>query len=131
MNDVIVFTGGVMLGATLATATLGVYFVPLMQTLRHKVGKLQLDLKYAQEQADMQVTHPPADVPGYRGQLFKHAVIEFDPANWTHHTQWHWSRRVAGKLLDYWPTRGKWQYDKGRVKHGDPAKFLWSRGEKL
>ncbi|MEG0922002.1 MAG: hypothetical protein RSD57_12405 [Comamonas sp.] len=42
---------------------------------------------------------------------------------WTVHTDFHWSRIVAGKRLDYWPSRKKWQYE-GRVARGDVSKFI-------
>jgi len=74
--------------------------------------------------------HPPGTVGGYRGELYSKAVKRFDPTMWTHHTEWHWAREVDGKWLDYWPSRDKWQYDKGGVRHGDPRDWLIQRGEK-
>lgn len=47
-----------------------------------------------------------------------------DPEGWTEHTMHHWSRTVAGKRLDYWPSRNKFQYDKGRVMTGDVLGFI-------
>lgn len=46
-----------------------------------------------------------------------------DDGGWTKHTQYHWSRIVAGQRLDYWPSRKKWQYA-GRVQRGDVRKFI-------
>lgn len=40
-----------------------------------------------------------------------------DDGGWTKHTDYHWSRTVRGKRLDYWPSRKKWQYD-GKVLRG-------------
>lgn len=37
---------------------------------------------------------------------------------WTIHTDFHWSRMLAGHRLDYWPSRKKFQY-RGKVRRGD------------
>ena len=42
---------------------------------------------------------------------------------WKKHTQWHWSKDVLGKRLDFWPTKDKWQYE-GRIYFGDVDKFI-------
>lgn len=42
---------------------------------------------------------------------------------WTHHTPYHWSRKVAGHLLNYWPSRKKFQY-RGKVRRGDVNAFI-------
>ncbi len=42
--------------------------------------------------------------------LEKAEAIDFD--DFTKHTQWHWSRLLEDKRLDYWPTKNKWKYDK-------------------
>ena len=47
-----------------------------------------------------------------------------DPEGWTQHTMHHWSRMVAGKKLNYWPSRNKFQYDGGRVMVGDVVGFI-------
>ena len=49
-----------------------------------------------------------------------------DPTGWTVHTDHHWSRTLAGKRLDYWPSRNKFQYD-GRVMTGDVRGFITRR----
>lgn len=46
-----------------------------------------------------------------------------DDGAWVKHTEHHWSRQVAGKRLDYWPSRKKYQYD-GRVSRGDVLAFI-------
>lgn len=46
-------------------------------------------------------------------------LAEADPDGWTQHTEWHWSRTVAGKRLDYWPSGTKFRYDNGKVMRGD------------
>lgn len=46
-----------------------------------------------------------------------------DDGGWTKHTEYHWSRTVAGHRLDYWPSRKKWQYQ-GQVRRGDVQKFI-------
>ena len=45
---------------------------------------------------------------------------------WYLHTEYHWSRTLNGKRLDYWPSRNKWQYD-GRVMCGDVVAFINKR----
>lgn len=47
-----------------------------------------------------------------------------DDGEWTKHTQWHWSRTVNGKRLDYWPSRKKFMYE-GKVRRGDVLKFIY------
>ena len=46
-----------------------------------------------------------------------------DDGGWTKHNEFHWSRMLAGKKLDYWPSRKKWQYG-GKVKRGDVYAFM-------
>lgn len=50
-------------------------------------------------------------------------AIAGDDGGWTKHTEYHWSRMVAGKRLDYWPSRKKWQYA-GHVQRGDVRAFI-------
>lgn len=45
---------------------------------------------------------------------------------WKLHTEYHWSRDLNGKRLDYWPSRNKFQYD-GRVMCGDVDGFIRKR----
>lgn len=56
-------------------------------------------------------------------QRFMSDAVAVDDGKWQHHTEWHWSRQVAGKRLDYWPSRKKFQYD-GVVRRGDVHKFI-------
>ena len=44
---------------------------------------------------------------------------------WKEHSQFHRSRVVNGKRLDYWPTKSKFQYD-GVVQTGEVYKFIRS-----
>ena len=51
-----------------------------------------------------------------------------DDGMWTKHTDYHWSRKLNGKRLDYWPSRSKfklagWNYP----KIGDVMKFIASQ----
>ena len=46
-----------------------------------------------------------------------------DDGGWVKHTEYHWARIVAGKRLDYWPSRSKFMYD-GKVQRGDVMKFI-------
>lgn len=50
-------------------------------------------------------------------QRFLEEAIAKDDGGWTKHTQWHWSRMIDGKRLDYWPSRKKFQYE-GKVMRG-------------
>jgi hypothetical protein len=45
---------------------------------------------------------------------------------WELHTEYHWSRTLNGKRLDYWPSRNKFQYN-GKVMCGDVAGFIRKR----
>jgi hypothetical protein len=49
-----------------------------------------------------------------------------NPDGWTKHTEYHWSRKLHGKRLDYWPSRNKFQYD-GKVMCGDVNAFIRNR----
>lgn len=48
---------------------------------------------------------------------FHAEAIANDDGGWTKHTQWHWSRTIDGKRLDYWPSRKKFQWQ-GKVMRG-------------
>lgn len=50
-------------------------------------------------------------------------AVELDDGGWTKHTDYHWSRIVAGHKLQYWPSRKKFQY-KGKVRRGDVLGFI-------
>jgi hypothetical protein len=45
---------------------------------------------------------------------------------WHLHTEYHWSRTLNGKRLDYWPSKNKFQYQ-GKVMCGDVMKFIKKR----
>ena len=47
----------------------------------------------------------------------KDMLAKADPAGWTQHTEWHWSRMVGSKRLNWWPSGGKAQFD-GRMVYG-------------
>jgi len=49
-----------------------------------------------------------------------------DPTGWNQHTEYHWSRTLNGKRLDYWPSRNKFQYE-GRVMTGNVLGFIRKR----
>lgn len=57
-----------------------------------------------------------------RARFMKQANEEND-GGWSIHTDYHWSRMVAGRRLDYWPSRKKYQYE-GRVMRGDVVAFI-------
>ena len=62
----------------------------------------------------------------YDRAAFMSDAISNDDGKWTKHTDYHWSRTVAGSKLDYWPSRKKWQY-LGKVKRGDVYSFINAR----
>lgn len=43
--------------------------------------------------------------------------------NWHKLTKWHWRTDVAGKRLDFYPTKRKWQYA-GEWHEGDVGAFI-------
>ena len=49
-----------------------------------------------------------------------------DPTGWTIHTEFHWSRDLAGHQLNYWPSRNKFQW-RGKVMTGDVQGFIRKR----
>lgn len=59
-------------------------------------------------------------------ERFMSQAVEQDDGGWTKHTQYHWSRTVGGKRLDYWPSRKKWQYE-GKVQRGAVQAFIRSK----
>lgn len=54
---------------------------------------------------------------------FMAQAVASDDGGWTKHTEHHWSRRVNGERLDYWPSRKKFQF-RGRVLRGDVMKIV-------
>lgn len=56
-------------------------------------------------------------------QSFMDKAVADDDGEWIKRTEYHWQRIVAGKLLDYWPSRSKFQYD-GQVSRGDVKRFI-------
>ena len=58
---------------------------------------------------------------------FMSEALAADDGEWTRHTEYHWSRTVAGDRLDYWPSRKKFQY-RGKVMRGDVAAFIAKLG---
>lgn len=53
-------------------------------------------------------------------------ALQHDDGNWTKYTPWHWQRTLGGKLLDYWPSARKWQWN-GKIVRGtdrDLARFI-------
>jgi hypothetical protein len=49
-----------------------------------------------------------------------------DPTGWNKHSEYHWSRIVNGKKLDYWPSTNKFQYA-GKVMSGNVKEFIAAR----
>lgn len=42
-------------------------------------------------------------------------LAKADTTGWVKHTEWHYSRTVNGKLLNWWPSTCKAQYDGAMV----------------
>lgn len=63
-----------------------------------------------------------------RLSLMAEAVIN-DDGGWTKHSDFHWSRIVAGKKLDYYPSKGKFQFG-GKIKHSDVYAFIKTKTPK-
>jgi len=57
---------------------------------------------------------------------FLEQAIQDDDGKWTKHTDYHWSRMLNERRLDYWPSRKKFQY-LGKVHRGDILKFIKAR----
>ncbi|RUR52734.1 hypothetical protein [Vreelandella populi] len=51
-----------------------------------------------------------------------------DPTGWTQHTEYHWSRMLNGKRLDYWPSTTRFMYQ-GKTHRGDVMGFIRKREE--
>jgi hypothetical protein len=71
---------------------------------------------------DVMKQHSKEKFDGDR-RLFMSQAVAADDGGWTKHTEFHWSRIVAGHKLDYWPSRKKWQY-RGKIKRGDVYAFI-------
>ena len=56
----------------------------------------------------------------------KNAVEKLDDGKWTKHTDYHWSRKLNGKKLDWWPSRNRFMYEK-KVMVGDVIGFIKKR----
>lgn len=58
-----------------------------------------------------------------KAQSRKQRLAAADPTGWTIHTKYHWSRMLAGKRLNYWPSRSKFMFE-DVVIVGDVRKFI-------
>ena len=58
-------------------------------------------------------------------ETFLSKAQEQDDGGWVKHTEYHWSRFINDKRLDYWPSRSKYQYN-GKIMRGDVMKFIKS-----
>lgn len=55
---------------------------------------------------------------------------EAETIAWVKHTEFHWSITVAGKRLDFWPSRNKFQWN-GKVMVGDVYGFIRNRNKEF
>lgn len=53
----------------------------------------------------------------------------FDDAEWVKHTEYHWSRKLKDKQLDYWPSTNRWMWQKKKYtgKPDDLMNFIKKR----
>jgi hypothetical protein len=49
-----------------------------------------------------------------------------DPRGWTQHSPHHWSVKLDGHQLDYWPSTARWRY-RGKTHRGNPIGFIDAR----
>lgn len=56
-------------------------------------------------------------------------LAKADSTGWNVHTEYHWSRQLCGKRLDYWPSKSKFMYN-SKVMTGNVNKFIASREAK-
>lgn len=62
----------------------------------------------------------------YRKKQRKNNLESANSEGWRIHTEYHWSRMLNGKRLDYWPSRNKFQYE-NKVMCGGVEGFIRKR----
>lgn len=58
-----------------------------------------------------------------RKEKGKNNLAFFNKDGWQKHTDYHYSRTIKGKRLDYWPSKKKFQYE-GKIMTGDVFSFI-------
>lgn len=53
-------------------------------------------------------------------------LAKANPEGWTQHTEYHWSRTLNGKRLDYYPSKNKFVYE-GKTMVGNVENFIKKR----
>lgn len=70
---------------------------------------------------DLRDARRAAGLPARRGHKTPAVAVkltkEWKRLGFEVRTEWHWQARVGGTLVDYWPSKSKWQID-GAVKVG-------------
>lgn len=61
-----------------------------------------------------------------RKERREHNLEKANPEGWTQHTEYHWSKILNGKRLNYWPSRNKFQYE-GKIMQGGIDGFIKKR----
>lgn len=51
----------------------------------------------------------------------------FDDGNWTKHSEFHWTRMLQGRKLQYWPSTNKFQHGTARVQFGGIEGYIKRR----
>lgn len=76
--------------------------------------------------SDSEISEYFRDHKEYHKERRERNLKNANPEGWKIHTEYHWSRQLNGKRLDYWPSRNKFQYE-GRVMVGDVKGFIRNR----
>jgi hypothetical protein len=78
---------------------------------------------------DVRDARKAAGLPARRGTrrraqpLKKADIRKFASLGLEQKSEWHWQMRLAGDLLDFWPSKCKWQW-RGEIKTGDWSEFF-------
>lgn len=62
-----------------------------------------------------------------RHRKAKNLENAFDDGNWTKHNDYHWSRILQGKTLQYWPSTNKFQHGHAKVQFGGIEGYIRKR----
>lgn len=62
-----------------------------------------------------------------RERKARNLVGAFDDGNWVKHNDYHWTRMLQGKQLQYWPSTNKFQHGNGKVQFGGIEGYIRNR----
>ena len=63
------------------------------------------------------------DMKSLKKERKEQRISEFNPDGWTRHGEYHYSKKINGERVDYWPSTNKCQH-RGRVWYGAKAYIL-------